>query len=155
MSLTQADADLLLALPKEFSGKIATIEFRRTQAFTAEHELQGVGSPERFLLDLERGNRKRARLKFQTRARKIYILARIDIDGRPHRNPFDAPHRPGERLTDTHVHLYREGFADRVAFLPGDLPGFAPLAGADDVAWLLAFLRFCHVATIPQIQEGI
>ena len=155
MSLTQADADLLLALPKEFSGKIATIEFLRVQAFTAEYELQGVGSPERFLLDLERGNRKRARLKFQTRARKIHILARIDIDGRPHRNPVDAPHRPDERLDCTHVHLYREGFADRVAFLPSDLPEFAAPAGSDDIAWLLAFLRFCRVATIPQIQEGI
>lgn len=155
MSLTQAEADLLLALPKEFSAKVVTIDFPRVQAFSAELDLRGVGSPERFFLDLERGNRKRARLKFQTRARKIYILARIDIDGRPHRNPFDAPHRPGERFTDTHVHLYREGFADRVAFLPGDLPGFAPPVGADDVAWLLAFLRFCRVATIPQIQEGI
>lgn len=155
MSLTQIEADLLLGMPKDFGAKLSAIDFPRVQAFSAEYELRGVGSPERFLLDLERGNRKRARLKFQTRARKIYILARIDIDGRPHRNPFDAPHRPGERFTGTHVHLYREGFADRVAFLPVDLPEFAQPAGADDVAWLLTFLRFCRVATIPAIQEGI
>lgn len=29
MSLTQADADLLLALPKVFAWKVATIEFLR------------------------------------------------------------------------------------------------------------------------------
>ncbi len=155
MSLSQIEADLLLGMPKEFVGKVATIDFPKVQAFSVEYGLCGVGQPERFLLDLERGNRKRARLKFQTRARKIYILARIDIDGRPHRNPVDSPHRPGERFTGTHIHLYREGFTDRVAYLPADLPEFAVPPDSNDVSWLLAFLRFCRVATIPAIQEGI
>ncbi len=155
MSLPQIEADLLLKMPKTFGEKIDVIDFPRVQAFQAEHTLEGVGSREQFILDLERGNLKRARLKFQTRARKIIILARIDIAGRPHRNPPDAPHRPNERFTGVHIHLYREGFADRVAFLPADIPSFAEPTDDTEVSWLVAFLRFCNVQPVPPIQEGI
>ncbi len=155
MSLIQLEADLLLQMPKVFEQRINQIDFPRVQALSAEYTLEGVGTRERFLLDLERGDRKRARLKFQTRARKIYILARIDIEGRPHRNPVDAPYRPNERFTGTHMHLYREGFADRVAFLPAEIPNFDGPSDGSDVSWLVAFLRFCNVQSIPQIQEGI
>ncbi|MEO6243891.1 MAG: hypothetical protein ABIQ12_00530 [Opitutaceae bacterium] len=155
MSLFQVEADLLLQMPKVFEQGTNQIDFPRLQALSAEYTLEGVGTRERFLLDLDRGDRKRARLKFQTRARKIYILARIDIEGRPHRNPIDAPHRPNERFTDTHVHLYREGFADRVAFLPADLKGFEVPNDGTDISWLVAFLHFCNVTSIPPIQEGI
>jgi hypothetical protein len=155
MSLTQAEADRLLQLPKAFAPSVANIDFPKVQAFAVEYELSAVGGRERFLLDLERGNLKRARLKFQTRAHKIYVLARLDIDGRPHRNPPDAPHRPGERFATTHLHVYREGFADRVAFYPHEVPDFAPPVPSNDVSWLVAFLRFCHAVSIPQIQETI
>lgn len=155
MSLTQIEADLLLKMPKAFDPKVTVIDFPKVQAFSAEHAIEGIGTREQFILDLERGNLKRARLKFQTRARKIIILARIDIDGRPHRNPIDGPHRPNERLTETHIHLYREGFGSRVAYLPSDLKSFVIPAVTDDVSWLVAFLRFCNVETIPPIQEGI
>lgn len=155
MSLSQIEADLLLKMPKAFEDEVSTVDFPRVQAFSAEYSLQGIGYRERFILDLERGNLKRARLKFQTRAHKIVILARLDIDGRPHRNPPDAPHRPGERFTGTHIHLYREAFGDKVAYLPADIPAFSVPADGNDVSWLVAFLRFCNVVKIPQIQEGI
>jgi hypothetical protein len=155
MSLTQADADALLILPKAFEASVMQIDFPRMQAFAIVYPLEGLGRREAFLLDLERGNRKRARLKFQTRARKVYILARIDIDGKPHTNPPGAPHRPGERFTGPHIHLYRAGFEDRVAFHPAEVPGFALPAVQDDVGWLVAFLRLCNVATVPPIQEVI
>ena len=155
MSLAQAEADRLLAMPKAFATNVSVIEFPRIQAFAAEYSLGGIGNHEQFSLDLERGNRKRARLKFQTRARKIFILARIDIDGRPHRNPVDAPHRPNERFSGTHIHLYREGFADRVAYLPTDLPQLPAPRDGNDVSWLVAFLRFCNVQDLPPIQEEI
>lgn len=142
-------------MSKTFEAGVTTISFPRTQAFASQYPLEGVGAREQFILDLDRGNRKRARLKFQTRARKIYVLARIDIDGRPHRNPIDAPHRPNERLVGTHLHLFREGFGDRVAFLPEDLPEFAAPADKNDVSWLVAFLRFCNVQNTPPIQEEL
>ncbi|HRJ47366.1 MAG TPA: hypothetical protein PKY38_08395 [Opitutaceae bacterium] len=155
MSLDQLEADRLLSMPKVFSEEVAQVDFPKFQTFEAEYALHGLGNREQFSLDLERGNRKRARLKFQTRSRKIYILARIDIEGRPHRNPVDAPHRPNQRLVGTHIHLYREGFADRVAYLPEDLPQFIAPAANNDVSWLVAFLRFCNVVELPTIQEGI
>lgn len=155
MSLTQSEAELLLRMPKKFDARVATISFPRIRAFGSEYALEGIGSREQFILDLDRGNRKRARLKFQTRARKIYVLARIDIDGRPHRNPVDTPHRPNERLTGTHIHLFREDFGDRVAFLPEDLPLFSAPSDTNDVSWLVAFLKFCNVQETPPIQEEI
>lgn len=155
MFLSQIEADLLLKMPKSFESGLTVLKFPHVQSFTSEYALKGVGQREQFILDLERGNLKKARLKYQTRARKIHILARIDIEGRPHRNPIDAPHRPKERLTDTHIHLYRENFADRIAFLPTDLPTFTIPADGNTVSWLVAFLRFCNVQVIPQIQEEI
>jgi hypothetical protein len=153
MSLTQIEANSLLALAKIFDSEINRIDFSRGQPFANSYLLEGVGRREAFLFDIERGNRKRARLKFQTRARKVCILARIDIDGKPHTNPPESPHRPGQRFVGPHIHLYREGFEDRVAFHPHEVPGFQVPSGQDDVAWLVAFLEMCNVSAIPQIQE--
>ena len=155
MNLTQAEADHLLSMPKTFEDRITTIDFPRVQAFQETYTLIGENVHEQFLLDLERGNIKRARLKFQTRARKIFTIARIDIDGRPHRNPPDSPHRPNERFTGTHIHLYRVQFGDRIAFLPEDLEEFSTPTDDDAVSWLAAFLRYCNVDPIVPIQEGI
>jgi hypothetical protein len=155
MSLSQAESSRLLEMPKEFEPSVVVVEFPRVQAFTAEYILNGRGTREQFILDLDRGNKKRARLKFQTRARKIYVLARIDIEGRPHRNPPDAPHRPGERFTSTHLHLYHDGYGDRVAYLPGDLPTFVVPADGTDDSWLVSFLKFCNVRDVPPIQTEI
>lgn len=152
MSLPQADADALLALPKKFEPSVVQIDFPRTTPTTQLFTLNAVDRRESFLLDLERGNRKRARLKFQTRARKVFVLARIDIDGRPHTNPPGSPHRPGERFVGPHIHLYRAGFDDRVAFHPHEVPGFTQPANSDPISWLVAFLGLCSVRDIPQIQ---
>lgn len=153
MALAQIEADRLLRLPKSFPVGVNEFSFSMTLAFDLHFELSGgAGGRERFLLDLERGQRKRVRLKYQTRAQNIHVLARLDLNGRPHRNPPDAPHRPGERFTGHHLHVYREGFADRVAFHPGEVPGFAPPALDHDIGWLESFLAYCNVAPVPQIQ---
>lgn len=153
MALAQIEADRLLRLPKSFSEDIHEIVFSLRVAFDQEYELTGGSKGrERFLLDLERGQRKRIRLKYQTRAQNIHVLARLDIHGRPHRNPPDAPYRPGHRFAGHHVHVYREGFADRIAYSPDELDGFTVPAIDDDVSWLEAFLAYCNVAPVPQIQ---
>lgn len=151
MEIEQTDADRLLGLEKLFASD-EPIEFSKTQPFEQEHDLHSRDRREKFLLDIERGDRKRARLKFQTRARRTIVLARIDIDGKPHRNLDNYPHRPGERFTGVHIHLYRAGFDARVAFLPEDLPGFRIPAGGQDVDWLLAFFDFCNIIDPPAIQ---
>lgn len=100
---------------------------------------------ERFLLDLGRGRRRVAKLKFQTRARKVYVLARLDIDGTPHTNP------DGRRLGGTHLHLYREGFEARWAYPldPGEFDTTsAPVAFRD-------FCAYCHILQPPTLQESL
>ena len=151
MPLSQTEADRLLRLPKQFHSSQDQIEFRRS-AFRERYDLFEIDGRERFLLDLERSQIRTAALKFQTRARTVFILARLDINGRAHRNPQDAPHRPGQRLVGTHLHVYREGFGDRVAFLPQDIPQFSTNPLADEVGWLVAFLRFSGVQSLPTIQ---
>lgn len=156
MALAHAEAQRLLQLQKSFQPSVSRIDFPLTLPFDHEFELCGAGSaPERFLLDLERGMRKRARLKYQTRAHKVYILARLDLHGPPHRNPPNAPHRAGERFTGHHLHIYHEGFSDRVAYQPNEVPGFVQPSNGDDVSWLVAFLDFCHVKPVPPIQLSL
>lgn len=156
MALVQAEALRLLQVPKSFQPGIVSLDFSLTMPFDQEYELAAQGTaPERFLLDLERGRHKRARLKFQTRAHRVYVLARLDLDGKPHRNPPEAPHRPGERIAGHHLHIYTEHFGSRVAYLPEEVSGFDVPVLPDDVSWLVAFLTFCHVAPIPSIQTTL
>jgi len=151
MSLTQEEADHLLSIEKTFASA-SLIEFHMTSPFQQTHDLISMDRREQFLLDVERGGRTRARLKFQTRARRTIVLARIDIAGKAHRNLDHYPHRPGERFTGVHIHLYREGFGDRVAYLPEDLPAFQLPANPHDLDWLTAFLDYCNIIDRPDIQ---
>lgn len=154
MDLPQAEADHLLALPKHLDGT-RPISFGLSEPFHDEYVLLSSDKREQFSLDLERGDRRRARLKFQTRARKIVVLARLDIAGRPHRNPPSAPYRPNERFVGAHLHLFSEKFGDRVAFLPEDVKNFAVPVHLTDDNWLTAFLDFCNVVEPRRIQLAI
>lgn len=50
------------------------------------------------------------------------------------------------------MHLYREGFGDRVAYLPEDLQAFALPGSPHDLDWLAAFPDFCNIIDRPDIQ---
>ncbi len=153
-ALSQAEADALLALPKIFKSD-DPLEFSMTTPMDHECVLLSNDRREEFILTIERGNRKRARLKYQTRARKIVVLARLDLDGPAHRNPPDSPHRPNERLLCPHLHLYREGFEDRVAYLVSDVSDFTVKNTSNGLSWLEDFLKFCHVDGVPAIQTTV
>ena len=142
-------------MAKQFDDEILELDFSETARFEKQYPIVQKDGREQFIFDLSRANLTRARLKFQTRARKIVVLARIDINPKAHRNPIDSPHRPNYRFTETHVHLYNEEFGDRIAYLPSELKGFkVPDDQGDGVAWLFAFLRYCNVVSIPRIQVG-
>src|SRR5271155_4626295 len=153
MSLTQSEADLLLKLPKH-AHPGAVLELTTSMPMDQDWDLLSDDRREEFILTIERGRRKNIRLKFQTRARKVIVLARLDLNGSPHRNPGAQPYRPGELLTASHLHLYREGFDDRVAYLVHEVPGFA-FSVSDDESALAQFLKFSAVDPIPSIQRGI
>jgi hypothetical protein len=154
MDWTQAEADQLLAMVKRF-GEVGPLEFALTQPMDYERVLFSVDKREEFILTIERGRKRRIRLKYQTRARRVLILARLDLDGTPHRNPPNAPYRPGELMPGTHLHLYREGFADRIAFLLGEAPGWGGSISADGQQMLFDFMRFCNIVDIPPTQLAI
>lgn len=153
-AISQAEADALLALPKIFKSD-EPLEFAMITPMDYERVLLSNDRREEFILTIERGNRKRARLKYQTRARKIVVLARLDLDGPAHRNPPDSPHRPNERLLCPHLHLYREGFEDRVAYLISDVSDFKITNTSNGLSWLEDFLKFCHIDGVPAIQTTV
>lgn len=91
-------------------------------------------------------NRKRCifkRITYQNRLDKTsIILARLDIDTKPHRNP------DGSEVGGTHLHLYQEGYGDHWAFALDDvehirkiLPNYQPILVTDE-EFLENFNRF-------------
>ena len=154
MPLTQAEADQLLAMAKVFVDQ-SPIAVTQTLPMDLDRELISVDRREAFILTIERGRRRRARLKYQTRARRIIILARLDIDGAPHRNPDQSPYRPSAWLARTHLHLYREGFEDRIAYELADVPGNVINGNGGAIALMEDFMRFCGVRSWPPIQYGL
>ena len=151
MPLSQSEADALLQMPKEFLDAVP-LEFPVSQPARYARELRSLDRREQFLFDFARGNRNRACLKYQTRARKVLILARLDLGGPAHRNPPNAPYRPGVRLDCPHFHRYVEGFEDKVAYDPADVPALVVRDLNNGVFCLEDFLRYCAVQIIPNIQ---
>ncbi len=154
MSLTQAEADRLLHLPKAFIDQ-APIEFALVEPMDNERVLRSIDRREEFLLTIERGNRNRLRLKYQTRTRNVIILARLELNGRRHRNPQGSPYKPGQWLSGTHIHLYREGFEDRIAYELQDAPDWVAGNTTDGIPVLEHFLRYCAVSQWPSIQTSL
>ena len=154
MPLTQAEADGLLEMPKVFVDP-APLEFSLNQSMDYDRVLHSTDRREEFLLTIERGRRKRIRLKYQTRARRVIILARLDLNGAPHRNPPEAPYRPGEWLGETHLHLYREGFDDRIAYTLADVPGWPDRNVVEGIPALEHFMRYCRIMQWPPIQTSL
>lgn len=138
--LTQVEADILIAMPKTFL-RPPTILI--PPGIDETHELVGDDRRERFLLDLWRGTIRLTKLKLQTRARKVVVLVRLDVDGAPHTNP------DGTQIGRSHLHLYREGYDDRWAF-PLDASRFSDLFNVPRV--FEAFCHYCNIQNVPAVQ---
>jgi hypothetical protein len=140
--MTQAEADRLLALDKRFDepDPLELGPEKWTRNLTA------VDLRERFLFDYFRGRIIFAKYRYQMRHGATEILLRYDSHGR-HTNPPN-PHHVGS-FDGPHVHLYREGYDDRIAFPVSE----ARIEDTSDAAGVLSrILGFCHVVTIPPIQ---
>ena len=154
MPLTQAEADELLQMPKVFVDN-DPIEFSLAEPIDYDRVLRSTDRREEFLLTIERGRRKHIRLKYQTRARRVIVLARLDLNGSRHKNPPESPYKPAEWINETHFHLYREGFEDRIAYELVDMPGWSHLLSTDGIAALERFMRFCGIEQWPSIQTSL
>jgi len=154
MALTQAEADSLLRMPKEFVDP-GPLEFTQTQPMNYDRLLHSEDRREQFVLTVKRGRRKRIRLKYQTRARKVIVLARLELNGPAHHNPPESPYRPNQRIDGPHMHLYRESFEDRIAYELEDIPEFVVHDLRSGVKCLEDFLRFVGVSKWPVIQLAL
>lgn len=144
INLTQTEADALIALekhrvddqPYDYPGMGGSITV----------PLVSVDKREDFLLDVSRGRIDLKKGTYQTRARHIVVLVRLDFGGQPHRNPDDV------EVPSPHLHIYREGYGDKWAFpVPREeFPNMGDL-------WqtLEDFMRYCNVTEPPFIRKGL
>jgi len=140
--LTQTEADALLAMAKTFANRTVISIPPGTNRI---RDLIGSDPKERFLLDIWRGTFRLSKLRYQTRARQVVILARLCIDGAPHTNP------DGTRLSGSHLHVFREGYDDKWA-QPLDTIRFP---NPTDIAQVFQnFCEFCNIQDLPRFQAG-
>jgi hypothetical protein len=144
IDLSQADADALIAMPKRTADD-------RQYDFPGPGErlvlpLTSLDKREDFLLDITRMQINVAKVNYQGRARQVVVLMRLDLGGSPHRNP------DGEIVPCPHLHIYREGYADKWAF---SLPAgkFGNLSNLFET--LQEFMAECNIVEAPKMQVGL
>ncbi len=143
--LTQAEVDRLLSLVKVLVDR-GPIDFPQAGT-TKQLEVKSKDGREAFIIDVNRkGKIKVSKCTYQERYQNIEILLRLDIDGPPHENP------DGTEMPCPHLHIYREGFADKWAH---PLPRGEFTDTSDLVKTLKEFLRYCKVQDIPDVQRVI
>lgn len=141
--LTQQEANSLLALDKHYLGS-ENYDFPiaggalRIPVWSADHR-------EEFSLDITGSSVRLEKYTFQNRARKAVILARLDFNGPPHRNPDD------EEIPCPHLHLYREGYGSKWAVaLPSSFQSLE-----DPYQLLHEFMDFTRIITKPTVAKGM
>lgn len=85
------------------------------------------------------------KVTYQNRARQVIPLARLDLNGPPHRNP------DGSELPCPHLHLYREGYGTKWA-IPVPTNDFTDLT--DIWTSFSDFMRYCNI-TKPLTSKEI
>jgi hypothetical protein len=144
INLTQVEADSLIAVEKR-------------RADDERHEfplsggaimipLQTPDKKEHFILDISRGRIDLLKGKYQSRARQVIVLVRLDFGGTPHRNPND------EEIPSPHLHIYREGYGDKWA-IPAPTDKFCDIS--DLWRTLEDFMQFCNITQPPYIDRNL
>lgn len=142
--LSQLDADHLFDLKKK---RTRTLDEKMPGAGQkASVLLSSLDGREAFHLDITRNQLKLTKVTMQNRARTIVILARLDIDGSPHRNPDDV------EVPCPHLHLYREGYDDKWAF-PVPTGRFSDLTDLGKT--LSEFMSFCNIVEPPVFKDSL
>lgn len=83
---------------------------------------------------------------FRTECELLLCWCGLDIDGAPHTNP------DGERISGTHLHLFKEGYEDRWAY-PVDPNIFTLLSDPGTI--FQEFCTFCKIESPPPVQGVI
>lgn len=144
IELTQSEADDLLGMHKVRVDDI--VRPFPSVGESASYSLKSPDGREEFLLDVSRARIKVAKCTLQHRARSVVVLARLDLDGPAHRNP------DGTVVPCLHIHLYREGFADKWA---SDVSGILNVFPADLRKTYDSFCDFCSIIEPPLLQPEL
>lgn len=142
--LAQAEADALIAMHKRQADE----EWRDYPVLggAVSVPLVSLDRREAFLLDVHRGHIDLVKGTYQTRARRVIVLARLDFGAQPHRNP------DGEEIACPHLHVYREGHADKWA-----IPLAEGVFRDPDDRWALFedFVRYCGIIEAPLVRRRL
>ena len=141
IDLTQAEAEELMSMEKHCLSDEAVPYPAPGRNITVE--LWSTNNREEFLLDVWRSDKNPRRARFQIRAKRAIILARIDLGGQPHSNQEDEPDIPAP-----HLHLYREGWDSWARPVPSE--NFTALD--DHYRTLEEFMIYCNITTPPKFQ---
>jgi len=144
IELTQSEADSLIAMEKLYIEN-SIFEFP-IAGNKINIPLVSKDLREKFILNVNRGRKNFAKITYQNRVRSVIPLIRLDLGNGGHPNP------DGSFISGTHIHIYREGFGDKIAF-PLDLNIFNNI---DDLyETLFDFMRFCNVTKKPEIKRDL
>jgi hypothetical protein len=145
--LTQAEGDALLALEKKSAANDSYIDLPDSgSSRSIEINFVSLDGREEFVLNYTRHSINISKRNHHFRGRKVIGLARLDLDGPPHRNPDD------QEIGSRHLHLYREGYGLKWAFeVPTDK--FTNLD--DPLQTLEDFMYFCNIVQFPRINKGL
>ena len=144
INLTQTEADALISLEKH---RINEEEWEYPDLGGAiSVPLISTDRRENFILDISRGRIDLLKGKYQSRARQMVVLLRLDFGSAPHRNP------DGEEISSPHLHIYREGYGDKWA-TPVPMNEF--LNVSDRWRTLQDFMRFCNITDPPSFIRGL
>jgi hypothetical protein len=137
IDIPQAEADALIAMEKRF---IQTDDWTFPAAGDRlALELTSLDKRENFVLDI-------TRLQIRLTARQAILLMRLDLDGPVHRNP------DGQEVPCPHLHIYREGFADKWALAA---PADRYANPADLFLTCEAFMQHCNITGPSRMQRGL
>jgi len=153
--LKQEEADYLFDLDK-IPEDDTTIDFP-SQGEKINLTFTSTDKREKFIFDITRAYVKLNKITYQKRARKAFVLRRLDIEGPTHLNPlvefapmeFLEPYN-GMEIPCPHLHIYIEGYHHKWAIPARDI--FANLNEEMDSV-LKDFLEYCNVIKIPAIQK--
>jgi len=142
--LTQAEADSLLRMEKHCVDDVRVWAFPGPGGSTVI-PLTDPGKVEEFILDVQRSQIRVTKATYQNRHQNTTILARLDLDGPPHRNP------DGQVIPCPHLHVFREGFGVKWA-----VSAQSQFTNTADLAQTIReFMTYINVTRPPTFQASL
>lgn len=142
MSITKETFETLMALDKRFVDG-ATISLKENWT----KDIESKTTRDKFQLDYRKSKIEIRKYSFNHRTRTSIVLIRY-CSLKRHTNP------DGKVFEGPHIHLFCEGYDDKIAFDVKDLLGVDPeTSSKEDI--LEALLNYCHIekATIQTTME--